>query len=109
MLFVKSSFVVVPQTESTGLVMTISPPDRVLCERLMDQGSRLWNKELRSSSSVECSTPPTWASRLHSSTMRMTGRPGATSRPVLLLRSEEHTSELQSRRDLVCRLLLEKK
>src|SRR5690349_23371497 len=37
-------------------------------------------------------------------------------RPVLTvaqasrrLRSEEHTSELQSRRDLVCRLLLEKK
>src|SRR6266496_1390772 len=30
---------------------------------------------------------------------------GCASRP----RSEEHTSELQSRRDLVCRLLLEKK
>src|SRR6266536_5504968 len=28
---------------------------------------------------------------------------------VLLARSEEHTSELQSRVDLVCRLLLEKK
>src|SRR5699024_1627707 len=28
---------------------------------------------------------------------------------ALLLRSEEHTSELQSRFDLVCRLLLEKK
>src|SRR2546428_5455411 len=28
---------------------------------------------------------------------------------VLELRSEEHTSELQSRSDLVCRLLLEKK
>src|SRR5690349_22987752 len=28
---------------------------------------------------------------------------------LLALRSEEHTSELQSRRDLVCRLLLEKK
>src|SRR5438874_10685389 len=27
----------------------------------------------------------------------------------VLVRSEEHTSELQSRRDLVCRLLLEKK
>src|SRR5438874_7794490 len=27
----------------------------------------------------------------------------------LIYRSEEHTSELQSRRDLVCRLLLEKK
>src|SRR5438067_6808513 len=30
-------------------------------------------------------------------------------REVLLQRSEEHTSELQSRFDLVCRLLLEKK
>src|SRR5579871_1931901 len=29
--------------------------------------------------------------------------------PAELRRSEEHTSELQSRRDLVCRLLLEKK
>src|SRR5690349_23178523 len=29
--------------------------------------------------------------------------------PVDARRSEEHTSELQSRRDLVCRLLLEKK
>src|SRR5699024_11681197 len=30
-------------------------------------------------------------------------------KPVVILRSEEHTSELQSRFDLVCRLLLEKK
>src|SRR5690349_24143324 len=30
-------------------------------------------------------------------------------RPIRERRSEEHTSELQSRRDLVCRLLLEKK
>src|SRR5690606_13256881 len=29
--------------------------------------------------------------------------------PVVLKRSEEHTSELQSRENLVCRLLLEKK
>src|SRR5699024_12045300 len=29
--------------------------------------------------------------------------------PLIWLRSEEHTSELQSRFDLVCRLLLEKK
>src|SRR3989440_1263794 len=28
---------------------------------------------------------------------------------ILIIRSEEHTSELQSRSDLVCRLLLEKK
>src|SRR5690349_8213881 len=33
---------------------------------------------------------------------KLTGKPGK-------MRSEEHTSELQSRRDLVCRLLLEKK
>src|SRR5690349_22220296 len=38
--------------------------------------------------------------------------PGGSGRSCtsdLTLRSEEHTSELQSRRDLVCRLLLEKK
>src|SRR5204863_4091808 len=34
---------------------------------------------------------------------------GGKSMPELEHRSEEHTSELQSRRDLVCRLLLEKK
>src|SRR3712207_8854356 len=32
-----------------------------------------------------------------------------TARPELVERSEEHTSELQSRQYLVCRLLLEKK
>src|SRR5690349_24217354 len=36
------------------------------------------------------------------------GAPPLQCRPTLM-RSEEHTSELQSRRDLVCRLLLEKK
>src|SRR5690349_23798802 len=42
-------------------------------------------------------------------------RPGSlpiesrTTRHIHCRRSEEHTSELQSRRDLVCRLLLEKK
>src|SRR5204863_7531043 len=34
---------------------------------------------------------------------------GKLFRSYQLVRSEEHTSELQSRRDLVCRLLLEKK
>src|SRR5437870_10070100 len=36
-------------------------------------------------------------------------RGGARRRPRNLFRSEEHTSELQSRGHLVCRLLLEKK
>src|SRR5204862_7967839 len=35
--------------------------------------------------------------------------PRADPKPACSKRSEEHTSELQSRRDLVCRLLLEKK
>src|SRR5438874_6766630 len=34
---------------------------------------------------------------------------GSSTQPKWIARSEEHTSELQSRRDLVCRLLLEKK
>src|SRR2546428_4142352 len=37
------------------------------------------------------------------------GPAGAGARPTDGSRSEEHTSELQSRSDLVCRLLLEKK
>src|SRR5437868_13169895 len=37
------------------------------------------------------------------------GRRGAARRVDAARRSEEHTSELQSRFDLVCRLLLEKK
>src|SRR5438874_8798739 len=38
--------------------------------------------------------------------IRLMGGPGLE---LATKRSEEHTSELQSRRDLVCRLLLEKK
>src|SRR2546430_6150319 len=37
------------------------------------------------------------------------GLPGEEAVPAGLLRSEEHTSELQSQSNLVCRLLLEKK
>src|SRR2546421_4164025 len=49
-----------------------------------------------------CRTPPSTARDPRQRLARV-GGPGA--RP----RSEEHTSELQSRSDLVCRLLLEKK
>src|SRR5206468_9833173 len=37
------------------------------------------------------------------------GRPANVRSMRSIIRSEEHTSELQSRSDLVCRLLLEKK
>src|SRR2546421_9262553 len=39
----------------------------------------------------------------------VTGVEGKQNDAVVVPRSEEHTSELQSRSDLVCRLLLEKK
>src|SRR5690606_41821391 len=42
-------------------------------------------------------------------TRRALGAPMAVLGTVFVLRSEEHTSELQSRENLVCRLLLEKK
>src|SRR2546428_9329664 len=41
--------------------------------------------------------------------LREVGYPEETVAKVQATRSEEHTSELQSRSDLVCRLLLEKK
>src|SRR6202142_400353 len=40
---------------------------------------------------------------------RVSGAPEPFASRPLLVRSEEHTSELQSPKDLVCRLLLEKK
>src|SRR3712207_8995054 len=42
-------------------------------------------------------------------TRASTGNLSSRSRPSMPWRSEEHTSELQSRQYLVCRLLLEKK
>src|SRR5204862_6727558 len=47
-----------------------------------------------------------WSRRLSFLCSASAPSSGAFSAPT---RSEEHTSELQSRRDLVCRLLLEKK
>src|SRR5206468_12926719 len=52
---------------------------------------------------------PGWAAQLTGPAqgLESQGVPPAT--PALEPRSEEHTSELQSRSDIVCRLLLEKK
>src|SRR3712207_7988958 len=41
--------------------------------------------------------------------LRAAGTIGGSGTPEFAVRSEEHTSELQSRQYLVCRLLLEKK
>src|SRR5690349_23179921 len=61
--------------------------------------SEPWRR--RTSTPSDCSTP----SRRRSTT----SVPPRSAGPAGGSRSEEHTSELQSRRDLVCRLLLEKK
>src|SRR5204863_8869509 len=53
-----------------------------------------------------------WRRQAYSSSLPMLGRMTSRlrrKRSAISSRSEEHTSELQSRRDLVCRLLLEKK
>src|SRR5690606_41740711 len=58
-------------------------------------------------------TRPTGSSRARTSSSRSTSpsrtRPCSSCRASPRRRSEEHTSELQSRENLVCRLLLEKK
>src|SRR5205814_6812164 len=65
-----------------------------------------WNARRATTFSTPCST--SWSSgagQAHTSPPSLTARRVRNSR----VRSEEHTSELQSLRHLVCRLLLEKK
>src|SRR3712207_7027940 len=66
--------------------------------------------------SPPCSLPPCLSRRARRAgcprrprSSRLRARPPPPSPPPLSPRSEEHTSELQSRQYLVCRLLLEKK
>src|SRR5215475_16105773 len=51
-------------------------------------------------------SPPLRPSRAR---LRLRAAPALSRSPIRRARSEEHTSELQSRENLVCRLLLEKK
>src|SRR5690554_7046770 len=69
----------------------------------------------RSASILRCFAPSavsfhgTWSRARGGSRRRSPSAPSAGSSPASTCRSEEHTSELQSRPHLVCRLLLEKK
>src|SRR5438874_9410131 len=58
---------------------------------------------------VQEARPRVQADVLQSQVPQVAGGGRQTQQPGGPGRSEEHTSELQSRRDLVCRLLLEKK
>src|SRR5260370_16061789 len=60
--------------------------------------------------SARIANPPRFAKAPANQTIAASARfGGATVAPPNLARSEEHTSELQSHLNLVCRLLLEKK
>src|SRR5699024_11776206 len=54
-------------------------------------------------------SPAISSSNIESRALRICGEPPVIAASSPRQRSEEHTSELQSRFDLVCRLLLEKK
>src|SRR5438105_6705576 len=62
-----------------------------------------------SSAQASCSTPSARICRTSRAASNASRRRRRRARSRRLSRSEEHTSELQSRVDLVCRLLLEKK
>src|SRR5687768_17798849 len=62
---------------------------------------RIWARELRDRFGAK--SPRSWLMRFHTQTA------GVSLTAQQPERSEEHTSELQSRLHLVCRLLLEKK
>src|SRR5438874_8455505 len=59
--------------------------------------------------STRCCSSPRHSYSRSCSTPHWRGTGAASRHSISCSRSEEHTSELQSRRDLVCRLLLEKK
>src|SRR5438445_2698830 len=61
--------------------------------------AELWHREHRNSSNSAWTSP----------CLRMPNSMNSDAPGAKALRSEEHTSELQSRQYLVCRLLLEKK
>src|SRR2546422_7978165 len=73
----------------------------------------LFRSEVRSRAAGSVSDLRNAASSLISTSLRLSGcvkRPSRfVSTAAIVARSEEHTSELQSRLHLVCRLLLEKK
>src|SRR5258705_4568465 len=72
----------------------------------------IWTSCSTSSPTTRCSRRTTWPRsrcRIPDSPPRAPVFPSSTRRHPKDSRSEEHTSELQSLRHLVCRLLLEKK
>src|SRR6266704_4245650 len=94
---------------SQDTAMTQAPryraPNAVFVEALGNGGLYSFNYDRRLNNSVSIRAGLTkWTS-----VALLGDQPTRHYKFQLLMRSEEHTSELQSRFDLVCRLLLEKK
>src|SRR5438034_2691886 len=73
---------------------------------------RSWGWTATAACTVENRPARSTAARLDATSMptvTMSITPACRARSITAARSEEHTSELQSHSDLVCRLLLEKK
>src|ERR1035441_9380573 len=87
------------KNQKSPKILPANPPPKNLF-----LGEQTENRELLPASSVSCYFPASFFAI--SSTIF--GRRSAITLSTML-RSEEHTSELQSLRHLVCRLLLEKK
>src|SRR5437870_10444692 len=85
----------------------LSPSRRCCCRRMTCSTKCATSRQLRGRNSS-----PFAASRWRSRSAKMPGTTstsGTSGSTLSTRRSEEHTSELQSRGHLVCRLLLEKK
>src|SRR3712207_8498969 len=87
---------------------TLFPYTTLFRSALLDDPARarLWEQDVQTVAIAPPDTPPTEAARLLEVLLDCIG---CLSTPPTGYRSEEHTSELQSRQYLVCRLLLEKK
>src|SRR5207249_11499548 len=86
-----------PISEALVLGAKAGVEPEVIVDALLGGAARCWALEVRAPGVLRRDFAPGFRSRLHHKDLTLA-----------LQRSEEHTSELQSRFDLVCRLLLEK-
>src|SRR6266516_6521191 len=81
-----------------------------ICTANMSAGSGSVRRSFTSHSAIAMTPPDFSARKVFLSNLRLRSSPSLCKMwPRVAMRSEEHTSELQSPYDLVCRLLLEKK
>src|SRR2546427_5033316 len=83
--------------------------EKYSCLRRSTECSTVASRSRRRTAPPRCATVPTRCAATPSSCASARAAVARSGRHVTTARSEEHTSELQSQSNLVCRLLLEKK